>query len=267
MESSDTQSPMSHSTQPSVVDTANLLPSADDEPLIIVDKLKILTQIVGSGDSVAEATDYAAAPDVKPGAIAKALVEMKYLEHAQYVYHNKGNTPPAIDWDNDHAPPPTSPRPLQTARRRAEALNLLYKTTIATPGHAVWWSKNHRDWLPLLKAFVRIAGAERNASSGVRGLTSVQMADLRTINKALSVATLVLQNADARFRSLADVQKAVLGREGDRLRGMIRGREKRKRGVDDVGDKGGTMKIGGDCGNVPVIGGHWEWAWSIYVFF
>ncbi|KFZ01930.1 hypothetical protein V500_00559 [Pseudogymnoascus sp. VKM F-4518 (FW-2643)] len=71
-------------------------------------------------------------------------------------------TEPTIDWDKSLAPAPTSLKPLKTARRRAEALNQLYKTERAQEGHIVWIIQNRIEFLPLLKAMARVVGSERD---------------------------------------------------------------------------------------------------------
>ena len=67
---------------------------------------------------------------------------------------------PELDWDNDHLPPPTSAKTLKVARRRTEALNRLYKTDQAREGHVAWITQNKIELLPVIKAMVRVVGAE-----------------------------------------------------------------------------------------------------------
>jgi hypothetical protein len=45
----------------------------------------------------------------------------------------------------DREDEPTSKKPLKTARRRAEALNRLYRTDQARPSHSVWFVKKKND--------------------------------------------------------------------------------------------------------------------------
>lgn len=60
-----------------------------------------------------------------------------------------------MDWKINIDPSPLSPKRLQTARRRAEALNRRYKTDEALPSHSVWFTKHYPVYLPLVKAMTR----------------------------------------------------------------------------------------------------------------
>lgn len=70
-----------------------------------------------------------------------------------------------VDFDKDFEAASGNKRPLRAARRRAEALNYLFQTDKATPGHAVWYSKEYKEervcWVWLVKVVGRRIGAER----------------------------------------------------------------------------------------------------------
>ncbi|KAL8799638.1 MAG: hypothetical protein Q9182_005740 [Xanthomendoza sp. 2 TL-2023] len=88
-------------------------------------------------------------------------------------------------------PEPTSARPLKNAKRRAEALNRLYTTDQARPGHVVWFTRHHVYLLPLVKAVARVIGAERDICGGDKGAA---MAELQTVNAVLGVLGEVISN-------------------------------------------------------------------------
>jgi hypothetical protein len=87
--------------------------------------------------------------------------------------------------DNNSLPPPTSAKPLKTARRRAEALNRLYETDRAHEGHVVWITKNNIGLLHLVQAMARVIGEERNLVGGCGGWSATQLADLQSIKNPL----------------------------------------------------------------------------------
>jgi hypothetical protein len=73
------------------------------------------------------------------------------------------NSKAPVDWDRDFDEAPSSKEPLRVAIRRAEALNFLYQTDKATPGHAVWYTRTYTQTsLMIVKAVARIIGAERD---------------------------------------------------------------------------------------------------------
>ena len=69
----------------------------------------------------------------------KAVVEMPLQELEAWRLYIQGKYPlPKVDWDASRDSAPTSTEPLRVAQRRAEALNRLYKTDKADPGHVVY---------------------------------------------------------------------------------------------------------------------------------
>ena len=56
----------------------------------------------------------------------------------------------------------------------------------------MWFTKNELVHLPLIKAMARVIGAERNFLGGQCALNAIQIADLQSINKILSVSGQIL---------------------------------------------------------------------------
>ena len=137
---------------------------------------------------------------------------------------------PEIDWDSNRDTVPTSSKPLRIARRRAEALNHLYKADKADPSHSVWFTKSQLFHLPLVKAMARVIGAERNLLGGQCALNATQLADLQSINKILSLLGQILARGvcDLFSFEIGDAQR-VLGSQRDKLRALLGVNGKRRK--------------------------------------
>ncbi|KAI4219880.1 MAG: hypothetical protein L6R40_008703 [Gallowayella cf. fulva] len=197
------------------------LPHPTDTTPALEAKLTAILAAVTSGQSMAAATNYLATPNPNRDPVAKAVREMNAYEREfwdAYTTHKLAALP-TIDWTTDISAEPTSTAPLKVAKRRAEALNRLYKTDQARPGHSVWFTKHHLSWLPLVKAVARVIGAERNLRGGVKG---VAMADLQTVNAILGVVGKEASQGKRRMDGglIARVQ-AILGSERTRLRALV----------------------------------------------
>lgn len=152
-----------------------------------------------------------------------AVTEMTEKEYEAWSLYTRSEYPlPEIDWNSNRDPPPTSTIPLRRARRRAEALNRLYHTKKADPGHSVWFTEHEILHLPLVKAMARIIGAEQNLLGGQYALNATQLADLQTINRILSVSDEILNGSRGNSIS-AEISSAqrVLGSQRDMLRAML----------------------------------------------
>ncbi len=207
------------------------IPQSEDTLTILCRKLTAIAELVSAGQSVAVVTGYAAAASQEQRAVQEATRQMRPCEGRVWAWFERGSCAlPDMDWTTNVDPTPLSPTPLKTARRRAEALNRLYKTDQAQPCHSVWFTKHHLAYLPLVKAMARVIGAERDLVGG--GVwTATQLADLQSINKILSVTTQIVSGraSDPLLPAITRAQ-AVLASHRDTLRNLIVGR-KRKRGT------------------------------------
>lgn len=199
------------------------IPQSDDSSADIARKLTALTEAVRRGQSIAAVTNYAASMTQEREPMNIAVTEMTEQEYEAWSLYIVGKYPlPKIDWNSSRDPAPTSTKPLRIARRRAEALNRLYNTERADPGHSVWFTKHEIVHLPLVKAMARIIGAERNLVGGQYALNATQVADLQTINRILSVSTEILKESrgDPMSAKISSAQR-VLGSQRDMLREML----------------------------------------------
>ncbi|MCJ1362665.1 hypothetical protein MMC16_001771 [Acarospora aff. strigata] len=206
------------------------LPQSKDTLTTFCYKLTAVADVITAGKSVAVATGYAAITNQEQRPVQKATAEMTPSESDAWTWFKTGSyTLPDLDWNTSVDPKPLSAKPLKTARRRAEALNRLYKTDQAQPAHSVWFTKHHLVHLDLVKAMARVIGAERDLVGG--GVwTATQLADLQSINKILAVTAQFVNGRGSQplLPAIARAQAVVVTRR-DALRNQIVGR-KRKRG-------------------------------------
>ncbi|KAI9705169.1 MAG: hypothetical protein M1820_005316 [Bogoriella megaspora] len=207
------------------------IPQINDCAADVALKLTALADVVRHGRSIAIATGFAASMTQEREPMSIAVNEMIGHEHDAWTLYTTGEYPlPKIDWISDHEPPPTSTKPLRIARRRAEALNRLYKTDQAGPGHSVWFTKHEIDHLDLVKAMVRVIGAERNLVGGQDALSVTQLADLQTINTVLSVSSEISKSSRDKLTSMKiSSAQQVLGCHREVLRRMLGGDDRKER--------------------------------------
>lgn len=168
------------------------IPRIGDNLITLSSKLIAISNVINTGQSVAIATAYSATPNQKPRSIQPEVDQMGPYEAKAWAGYHKGSiTLPDINWETDIDSAPLSLRPLKIAGRRAEALNRLYQTDKAQPGHSVWFIKHHPVCLSLIKAMARVIGAERNLVGG-GAWTATQLADLESINKVLDVTAQIV---------------------------------------------------------------------------
>lgn len=164
-----------------------LMPEHGDTAATVDQKLAALSSVVAKGKSIVMATDSALCRRRDCDSTAKAVAAMPPHELASWHAYTAGLVKlQPIDWGRDRSDAVLSVKPLHVARRRAEALNRLYRTDNATPAHAVWLAQHHVHHLWLVKATVRVIGAERDRLGGQSVLDATQMADLQTINRIMS---------------------------------------------------------------------------------
>lgn len=211
------------------------IPETGDSVALLCSELIPLERVIRDKKSIAVATKFAAVPLQQRDATKNAVKQMSSAESQCWqAYAEKRFQLPKIDWSCDVGIVPTSTRPLRVARRRAEALNYLYETDQATPGHSVWFVEKQLPYLPLVKAMARVIGAERDLLGGHCTLNATQMADLQTINKILSISGSIIETnkKDVLPPGLGQAQQ-VLGCQREQLRLLLRG-VKAKRPLDPL---------------------------------
>lgn len=198
------------------------IPQIGDSMNELLSKLTAIADIVRAGKSIAEATAFSATPIQNREAEEIALCQMRPQERDLWTTFNDGLwSLPEFDWENNKLPPPSSAKPLKTARRRAEALNRLYQTDRAHEGHVVWITNNNIVLLPLVQAMARVIGAEINLVGGLGGWSATQLADVQSINRILSISSQICQESKAsELRSKISEIQRVLGFHRRRLQAL-----------------------------------------------
>jgi hypothetical protein len=100
-----------------------------------------------------------------------------------------------------------------------EAPNRLYETDRAHERHRVWITKNNIGLLHLVQAMARVIGEERNLVCGCGGWPAIQLADLQSINRILSISGQICQESNVLRSEIADIQR-VLGIPRHRLQAL-----------------------------------------------
>lgn len=196
------------------------IPHLNDSPNELLSKLTAIADVLRAGKSIAEATAYSAALTQDRDAEKRAVCQMRSQEQESWTTFQDGLWHlPEFDWDNNSLPSPTSVKPLKTARRRAEALNRLYKTDRAREGHVVWITENKITLLHLVQAMARVIGEEKNLVGGRSGWSPIQLADLQSINRILSISGQICQESNVLRSEIADIQR-VLGAHRHRLQAL-----------------------------------------------
>jgi hypothetical protein len=171
------------------------IPQAGDSTAAIHSKLSALAEVIRKGQSISVATNYTAIANDERNPMKTAMAEMRPEEAFAWELFSEGKYPlPDFDWEHDREKEPVSPTPRRNAQCRAEALNRLYHTNKADPGHSVWMMKNKPFLLPLVKAMVRVIAAERDLPVGQNAGSTIQLADIESINKILSMSSQLLSN-------------------------------------------------------------------------
>lgn len=187
----------------------------------IISKLTAILNAVRAGKNIAETTtDFAAADQRRnPEMIARSQMSPQEYE-AWTTFNDRLWHLPEIDWDNNQLPPHISLRSRKIARRRAEALNRLYKTDRAHEGHVTWITQNKLEFLPLIKAMARLIGAERNQVGGGEW-HATQLTEIQSVNRILSIIAQIRQESESKLlRSKCAETKHVLGKYRRTLQAM-----------------------------------------------
>lgn len=206
------------------------IPEIGDSIALLNDKMVALGKVVDTRKSIAVVTEFAAVPVQRRDATKNAAKQMtpNELEWWQAYVENRFQLP-KIDWSCDVGVAPIASKPLRLARRRAEALNYLYRTDQAEPGHSVRFVQEQPAYLPLLKAMVRVIGAERDLYGGQCTMSALQMADLQIINRILSLSGMILKaNKRGSIPTGIGHTQRVLGSQRVQLQLLLRDGKKRK---------------------------------------
>ncbi|KAL3420695.1 hypothetical protein PVAG01_07140 [Phlyctema vagabunda] len=188
------------------------VPQEEDCVVDVISKLTAIVDTVRGARSIAGLTTDSITRDHVRNPEMIAQSQMRPDEYDSWTTFNDGLWHlPELDWEANQLPPSKSPKSLKLARRRAEALNRLYKTDRAHEGHVMWITQNMIEFLPMVKATARVIGAEKNLVGGGEWHAN-QLEDLQSVNRILSISTQICQGKKSKLIQLkmAETQQ-VLG--------------------------------------------------------
>lgn len=188
------------------------IPRPEDGVDEVIFKLTAILDAIRAGQSISQIMTNLTDPNQRKSPRIIAKNQMTPQEYEAWTTFNNGLWHlPEIDWDKNQLRPHSSLKSRQKARRRAEALNRLYKTDRAHEGHVTWIVQNEIWFLPLIKATARIIGAERSHTGGGKW-HATQLTELQSVNRILSICTQICQGSKSKLlRSKCGETQSVLG--------------------------------------------------------
>ncbi|ABM92660.1 unknown [Curvularia thermal tolerance virus] len=160
------------------------MPEPTDSLQTLSNKMRALAEVVERGASVARFTGMLGTPQGSRDAEEVGKLRMTDLEREMFDHWAAGGVLPPIDWDKDMKKAPSSGEGMRRAQRRAQALNMLYKTDKAQPQHVMWYQDTYATIIPLLVAVTKVIGAQTDFLSGQDKLTDNEVAEVQTIGRA-----------------------------------------------------------------------------------
>ena len=216
-----------------------------DDSSTFLTKLTAIANTINNRDSVAVATEFYVKTEPDRNPEKAAVTEMTVRESEDWKAYLRGTIQlPKMNWEADQEEVPISKKPLKNVRRRAEALNRLYQTDQARPGHSMWFTKRYTKHLPLIKAMTRIIGKERYFANRYGEADTGNLAELQSIRKIISSSTEIPKKFQrvTRFHTKAiNTQLQVLVRYKKQLQ-VLRRESKRRAAASISHDSGQARK-------------------------
>ena len=187
------------------------LPDKRDELEELAQKLASYANVIQRGKSLAIHTGFKATPYSERNPIKLAIEGMSITERDQYETWCEGRGLVDFDWEGNKEELPTGKDSAKRFTQRAAAMNTAWKIKHATPEHAVWLTYHMPEFLPLLKALVRIETAKMTLSGGKPGQDSSMLAEYQTIKKIRSLVVQAEQKQMKAIRQLeADIRQSLM---------------------------------------------------------
>ncbi|PYH95305.1 hypothetical protein BO71DRAFT_449450 [Aspergillus ellipticus CBS 707.79] len=170
-------------------------------------KLTELAKVVEKGNSLALFTglQLASQKPRDPETVAKeslTTMELEQYESWKRMTESHGNMHsgesrgetmklPGFNWETNLAPVPQGAQSMKKFTKRAAAMDIVFGHQGATPEHAAWLTSNMIFILPLIKAVTKVSNIGEHLESTkdphMRGLTDMEVAELETVRKLLSI--------------------------------------------------------------------------------
>lgn len=185
------------------------IPKSTDSLEVIAEKLTALSMVVQRGASVAVYTDFIPPALDSLDAETTAIMAMTPMEKMQYDAWKAGAIMPPIDWEKNQAAPPRGKDSANRFARRAKAMNIIWKTDLATERHVAWVVDHAVFMLPIIKAVCRVEGAKRNLRVRM-GPSEMDMAEIHRIFLINAITTdRVNEIKEAHLKLFEDIYNAL----------------------------------------------------------
>ncbi|KAJ5108457.1 hypothetical protein N7456_005132 [Penicillium angulare] len=182
------------------------LPEPTDSLRQTLIKVQDLAQVVADAHSLAVRTGYRGAAHTDRDPVSLAMKNMTEMEKEQYNAWISGATMPQIDWFKSTKPLPGGARSLGRFKKRACAMQQIWKNSDITTENASWLTTEMVPLLPLVKAVARIQAAERELKGGQSELTAMEIAEIQTTRRIIATSgdnvNRILRQANMLMRSI-----------------------------------------------------------------
>ena len=189
------------------------MPEPTDDLETIVRKIESLAKVVEHGASLAVRTGFVKAAQKGHDPVALSTVSMTPPELFQYKAWDSGAAMPVIDWATCRRPVLGGAASLKRFTRRAGAMRIIWDNENADAENASWLTSEMAYVLPLVSAVAKVSAARRVLSDGQAGLSDlevVEMVEMKTAHRAVSIAMKNLNQAYQRLSVLSRSTKSSM---------------------------------------------------------
>lgn len=188
------------------------LPQRRDSLITIATKMKALARVANDGKSIAVATWFVGARDQVRDPELLARMSMRSLEWRQYQSWKNGVIMPKFDWVRNREIVPGGDGSHRRFTERAQAMATIYNVEDVAPENAAWLYQHMSYAIPLVRAVVRVARAEKHIrrGGGLAVTNWMELAEAQTARKAVAVSTYRVNEVWAELRKLeASINQCV----------------------------------------------------------
>ncbi|RYP54417.1 hypothetical protein DL769_010358 [Monosporascus sp. CRB-8-3] len=164
------------------------LPHPDDDLQQIAKKMEDLARVVEDGKSLAIRTGYRDAKNQERDPIQVAKQAMTPAELDQYTAWSAGVNMPSFDWNANRKAVRGGVGSQQRFQEYAAAMDEIWQHEGTSPENAAWLVVNMTYAIPLVIAVVKVARARKDLAGGSKELDEIEMAEMQTAHKIVSVA-------------------------------------------------------------------------------
>lgn len=172
--------------------------------MTVAAKMEALVGVVNDGKSIAVATGFAGAREQVRDSELMARMSMGPRELQQYQAWKDGVFMPGFDWVHNRDNVPGGVNSQRRFAESAQAMATIFNVKQVAPENAAWLYKHMSYAIPLVKAHIRVARAEKHMrrGGGTEGANWMELAEAETARKAVTVSTKRVSEVRARLRKL-----------------------------------------------------------------